>query len=111
MGRVLRKMLRRDEDQSLVEVVHRVALAIGEVKLIERRHQGVVTSRAVANRDALQRARRAYSRAAAAIGQVRVGDGTATGRRPLIEERRVVVEQCAKLDALRVKLAELEALT
>jgi len=110
LARERKRRAKLDEDKRLREVVHRVALALGEVKVVERRKDGVVLDRAVANKDALVRARRAYRTAATAIGAVRIAAGTATGRTPLDRERRVVLECMRRLTGLERELTELERL-
>lgn len=98
------------DDRALHEWVHKVELAIGEVKVVERRANGVVLDRAVVNKDALLRARRAYRNAVAAVAERRITDGTATGRIPITRERQVVVQASTRLKYLERRLAELEGL-
>jgi hypothetical protein len=101
--------VRLTKEQAMVELLRRVELALGEVFIVERREQGVVTHRAVRNRDALTRARKAYVAACVAIGKVRLEDGTASGH-STHRERASVRTALDKLDQLRRKLEGLEAI-
>lgn len=64
-------MVRLTEEQEVTELLRKVELAIGEVRVVERRQEKVVTHRAITNRDALHRAQRAYTHAATRIGEMR----------------------------------------
>src|SRR5262249_61191320 len=87
-----RRRVRMTEDQEVTQAVHRFALSLAEVKVIERRHQGTVTGRIVANRDALTRARAAYHHATRLVGQARQKSGTQAGVKPASSERRAIWE-------------------
>lgn len=108
MGRLLVRGTERDTDGQLMEMLRRVELALSEVKVVERREKGVVTDRAVVNYDGLIRARRAYTRATEFVAQVRIEEGTASGR--VRGDRRPVADACTRLSHLEKKLVELERL-
>jgi hypothetical protein len=73
-----------DRDQAIAEALHRVELAIGEVRVVERRAGGEVVGRRVVNREALARARKAYWAAATMIGKARSAEGLTVGpQRPM----------------------------
>jgi hypothetical protein len=108
VGRMLVKGTQRETDGRLMEVLRRIELALGEVKVIERREKGVVTDRAVVNKDALVRARKAYLRATEFVAAVRIEEGTATGR--VRGDRKPVADACTRLTHLEKKLVELERL-
>jgi hypothetical protein len=83
LGRIVRERERSDVDHAIGEALRRVRLAIGEVRVVERKQDGQVLSRAVVNKDALQRAQRTYMAACALVGKARQADGTTAGpRRP-----------------------------
>jgi hypothetical protein len=72
-----REEVRRD--QAIAEALHRVVLAIGEVRVVERKAEGQVVGRRVVNREALARARRAYQAAAIMVGKARAADSLTVG--------------------------------
>jgi hypothetical protein len=108
IGRLLARGTQREADGKLMEALRRVELAISEVKVVERREHGVVTDRAVVNKDALVRARRAYIRAIEFVAAVRIEEGTASGRTR--GDRKPVADACTRLTHLERKLVELEGL-
>ena len=65
-------MKKKHADQVMDEAVHAFELALAEVFVVERRHEGKVTHRSVRNKDALDRAKNAYARAMTAVETVRV---------------------------------------
>lgn len=102
------KGTQRETDGKLMEVLRRVELALGEVKVVERRDKGQVTDRAVVNKDAIVRARKAYVRATEFVAAVRIEEGTASGR--VRSDRKAVADACTRLTHLEKKLVELERL-
>jgi hypothetical protein len=100
VGRMLTKQASRQDDLKLIEVIHRVELAVGEVKVVERRYKGEVLDRAVCNRDALLRARRAYIRATEYVAPLR----------NTVPVRKAVSDATTRLRNLEKQLVELEKL-
>jgi hypothetical protein len=98
----------RQTDARLIEALRKVELAIGEVRIVERCYKGKVLDRAVVNRDALVRARRAYIRATEFVAAIRLEEGTASGR--VRSDRKPVADACKRLTHLERKLVELEGL-
>lgn len=98
----------RDGDAAVREVVHKVALALGEVKVVESWKNKVLVGERVANPEAIQRARHAYRVACQILGHVRQLDGTTEG--PQRPDRKVLAEAGQRLDALNLALARLEGL-
>jgi hypothetical protein len=102
--------LGRGPANELVEhALNRVRLAIGEVKVVERRKDGEVTSRAIANHDAIVRARKTYSEAAHAIGVVRKAEGLCEG--PQRPTRRMLQKAEEALEDYRQAIEALQALS
>lgn len=87
------------DDLKLIEVIHRIELAVGEVKVVERRYKGEVLDRAVCNRDALLRARRAFIRATEYVATldkevpIRKAVSDATTRLKNLEKQLVTLEK------------------
>jgi len=91
----------RNADQYLDEAIHAFELALSEVFVVERRHEGKVTHRSVRNKDALDRAKTAYARAVTAVGMVQVDAGIAAATVAALREAR------ARLEQARLRLNEL----
>ena len=108
VGRMLARGTQRAADSQVAEAIRRVELALGEVRVVERRDKGIVLDRAIVNKDALVRARRAYLRATEFVAAVRIEEGTATGR--VKGDRKPVSDACVRLSYLEKKLVELEGL-
>jgi hypothetical protein len=104
----MRDQDREEVDEAVREALNRVRLALSEVKVVERRENKVVTHRAVVNRDALARVRKAYTVAAAVIGKAREADGTAAG--PQRPDRLAVRQACQQLEDYQIELARLEGM-
>jgi len=94
----------------VTEAIRKVELALSEVKVVERRHKGVVLDRAVVNRDALVRARRRYLHACQTVAALRLKGGYATGETPLALEPHYLLSACRALATLERQLTALEAL-
>jgi hypothetical protein len=107
LGKVVRERDRREVDHAIAEALRRLRLALGEVRVVERKQGGVVTSRRVVNKEALTRAERAYHTAATLVGRARQADGTATG--PQRADRAPVRQACETLSGYSRKLDELMA--
>jgi hypothetical protein len=107
----LRKIMREESragiDLAIGEALRRVRLALGEVRVVQRKKDGVVVDSRVVNPDALQRARRAYMSAAEIVGKARQLDGTTTG--PQKPDRITVRTACEQLDGYVRELVELES--
>jgi hypothetical protein len=98
----------RRSDAKLLDVIRRVELALGEVRVVERRYKGTVLDSMVVNKDALLRARRVYTRATEYVAEVRLHEGTASGR--VVGDRKVVADACTRLRNLERQLVGLESL-
>lgn len=98
----------RRDDAKLLDVIRRVELALGEVRIVERRYKGKVLDSMVVNKDALLRARRVYTRATEYVAEVRLHEGTASGR--VVGDRKVVADACTRLRNLERQLVTLEGL-
>lgn len=100
LGRIMARDGRRENDRRMAEAIHRVRLAIGEVRVIEHRKDKTVVGQHVANQPAIVRARQVYVAAAQVIGQVRKEEGLADGERKLtrigIEAAMVKLEECRR---------------
>jgi hypothetical protein len=100
LGRTMARDDRRANDRLIAEAIHRVKLAIGEVRVIEHRKEKTVVRQHVANQPAIVRARQAYVAAAKVIGQVRQEEGLTDGPRRLtrigIEAAMVKLEECRR---------------
>src|SRR5262245_52852919 len=88
--------------------LHRVALALSEVRVVERRRQGEIVGMTVQNPDGLGRGRLAYQTASEIVGTVRQLDGTTVGSQQ--PDRPLVREASAALDRLWVEISRLEGL-
>lgn len=108
VGRMLVKDGNRRSDAKLLDVIRRVELALGEVRVVERRYKGKLLDSMVVNKDALLRARRVYTRATEFVAGVRLADGTASGR--VVGDRKVVADACTRLRHLERQLVGLESL-
>jgi hypothetical protein len=109
LGRIMARDDRKTRDRMMAEALHRVRLAIGEIRVIEHRKEGVVVSQHVANQPAIVRARQAYVAAAQVIGQVRQDEGLAEGPRRLT---RIGIEAAlVKLEECRAEIERLQGLT
>lgn len=106
LRRVVRERDRAAVDEAVREALRRVRLALAEVKVVERKVDGVVTHRVVVNQDAIGRVRRAYTTAAAVIGKAREADGTVAG--PPRPDRLAVRQACQQLADYQKELARLE---
>jgi hypothetical protein len=111
MGEKMEKVeLGRGPANELVEhALNRVRLAIGEVKVVERKKDGEVVSRSIANHDAIVRARKVYSEAAHAIGVVRRAEGLCDG--PQQPTRKMLVRAGETLETYRRAIEALQALS
>lgn len=100
VGKLLAKDAHRRSDAKLFDVVRKVELALGEVRVVERRYKGAVLDRAVCNHDALIRARRAYIRATEFVAAL---------DKP-VPIRKAVSDATVRLRNLEKQLVELEKL-
>jgi hypothetical protein len=107
LGKVVREQERREMDRAIAEALRRVRLALGEVRVVERKQGGVVTGRRVTNKEAIRRAERAYHAAATLVGRARQADGTTTG--PQRADRAPVRQACETLSGYSRRLDELMA--
>lgn len=94
----MRESNRRD-DARITEAIKKVELAIGEVRVVERREHHVVLDRAIVNKDALLRARRAFTRATEFVAGMAAAGG-----------RKAIGDAGTRLRHLEKKLVELERL-
>jgi len=97
--------MRLTDDQAMTEALRRFELAIGEVHVIERRENKVVTGRIVRNKDALARAKKAYTDVARFLGAMRAKQPTYP-----TTDRQAIRNALTRLDALREQLADLESI-
>jgi len=102
---IMKRRTRLNADQQMEQAIHAFELALAEVRVIERRAQGVVTHRAIANRDALDRAKNAYARAAVAVDAVRIEEVEREGRAATV---RIGIQRALeRLVDARVRLEDL----
>lgn len=99
---------REEIDVAIREALRRLRLSLAEVKVVERKENKVVTHRAVVNKDAIARARKAYTVAAMLVGKARQADGTTSG--PQRPDRLAVKQACDQLNEYQRELAGLEGL-
>lgn len=101
----MKRMTRENADQYMDRAIHDFELALGEVRVIERREKGEVTHRAISNKDAIERAKTAYVRASTAVETVRIEEAGAedAGTRRRAGLRNAI----ARLDLARARLNEL----
>ena len=108
LRRIVRDQDRAEIDVAIQEALRKVRLAMSEVKVVERKKDGKVTHRAVVNKDALDRVRRAYTNASMIVGKARQADGTTEG--PQRPDRQSVRLACDQLNQYQRELATLEGL-
>lgn len=107
MGREGMARRQRAGDQAVREALHKVVLAMAEVRLVERARKGELVQ-LVANPEALERAWEVYRTAAEMLGYLRQMDGTTEGEaRP---DRRFIREAGEQLSLLGTALGRLEGL-
>jgi|SRR5262245_14638933 len=108
LKRVVRALDRTEIDEAICEALRRVRLALGEVRVVERRKDHVVTHRTVVNKEAIGRARKAYTTASMLVGKARQADGTTSG--PQRRDRRSIENACDTLNEYQRQLADLEGI-
>jgi hypothetical protein len=96
-------------DQLVGQALNRLRLAVAEVRVVERRREGEVVSRSIANYDAIARARKVYAEAAHAIGVVRQAEGLCDG--PQRPTRGMLQKALVLLESYRVEIEKLQALS
>jgi hypothetical protein len=109
LGRIMARDDRKSNDRLMAEAIHRVKLAIGEVRVVEHRKEGRVVSQHVANQPAIVRARQTYVAAARVIGEVREGEGLTEG--PRKPTRLGIQAAMVKLEECRREIERLQGLT
>lgn len=102
VGKLLARDATRNDDLKLIEVIHRVELALGEVKVVERRYKGELLDSMVVNKDGLLRARRAFQRATEYVAGVVAASG--------VPVRKAVSDATVRLRNLEKQLVQLEKL-
>jgi hypothetical protein len=107
LRKIMRDQDRAATDQAIGEALRRVRLALGEVRVVERKQNGQVLDRRVVNKDAITRALRAYQAACLVVGKAREADGTTSG--PMRPDRLVVKQACERLSEMARELDELKA--
>ena len=91
------------------EAIRRVQLAMGEVRVVEKKKDGTVIDQRVVNYPAIVRARQAYLAAAKVIGQVRIDEGLASGQKAVV--RLGVQAALVKLEECRREIERFQGLT
>lgn len=103
------KLGRGPADQLVEQALHRLKLALGEVRVVERKKDGKVVQETIANHDAIIRARKVYTETAHAIGVVKRASDAGLG--PQTPTRGLVKEGLEKLEEYRRELERLQALS
>jgi hypothetical protein len=109
LGRIMARDDRKTNDRLMAEALHRLRLAIGEVRIIEKKQDGRVVDQRVVNQAAIVRARQTYVAAAQVIGHVREEEGLAAGGYKLA--RPGIQVACERLEECRREIERLQGLT